>query len=41
VTRWSKVMSIDISAYQNLVAHHARVEARPAVQEALKVEKLA
>lgn len=41
VTRWSKVMSIDISAYANLVAHHARVEARPAVQEALKVEKLA
>jgi glutathione S-transferase len=40
VTRWSKVMSVDISAYANLVAHHARVEARPAVQEALKVEKL-
>ena len=41
VTRWSKVMSIDLSPYANLVAHHARVEARPAVQEALKVEKLA
>ena len=40
VTRWSKVMSIDISGYPNLLAHHARVEARPAVQEALKVEKL-
>ena len=41
VTRWTKPMSVDISAYPNLVAHHARVEARPAVQEALKVEKLA
>ena len=41
VTRWSKPMSINISAYTNLVAHHARVEARPAVQEALKLEKLA
>ncbi|MEJ5992192.1 glutathione transferase GstA [Ramlibacter sp. PS3R-8] len=41
VTRWSKPMSIDLSAYPNLLAHHARVEARPAVQEALKVEKLA
>lgn len=40
VTRWAKPMSIDISAYPNLLAHHARVEARPAVQEALKVEKL-
>jgi glutathione S-transferase len=41
VTRWTKPMSINISAYPNLVAHHARVEARPAVQEALKLEKLA
>ena len=41
VTRWTKVMSVDISAFPNLLAHHARVEARPAVQEALKVEKLA
>jgi glutathione S-transferase len=40
VTRWTKPMSIDISAYPNLVAHHQRVDARPAVQEALKVEKL-
>ena len=40
VTRWTKPMAIDISGYPNLVAHHARVEARPAVQEALKAEKL-
>ncbi|WP_332824414.1 glutathione transferase GstA [Ramlibacter sp.] len=41
VTRWSKPMGVDLSAYANLLAHHARVEARPAVQEALKGEKLA
>ncbi len=40
VTRWTKPMSIDISAFKNLVAHNARVEARPAVQEALKAEQL-
>lgn len=41
VTRWTKPMAVDISKFANLVAHHARVEARPAVQEALKVEGLA
>jgi glutathione S-transferase len=41
VTRWTKPMNIDISGLKNLVAHNARVEARPAVQEALKAEKLA
>jgi glutathione S-transferase len=40
VTRWTKPMSIDISGYPNLTAFMARVEARPAVQEALKAEKL-
>jgi len=40
VTRWTKPMQIDISKYPNLVAHNARVEARPAVQMALKHEKL-
>jgi glutathione S-transferase len=40
VTRWTKPMAIDISAYPNLVAHNARVDARPAVQEALQHEKL-
>jgi glutathione S-transferase len=41
VTRWTKPMNIDISKFKNLTAHNARVEARPAVQEALKFEKLA
>jgi glutathione S-transferase len=41
VTRWTKPMNIDIARFKNLSAHNARVEARPAVQEALKVEKLA
>ena len=40
VTRWTKPMQIDISRYANLVAHNARVEARPAVQLALQHEKL-
>jgi glutathione S-transferase len=40
VTRWTKPMAIDLSAFPNLVAFQARVEARPAVQEALKFEKL-
>lgn len=40
VTRWSKPMSIDLAPYPNLAAHHARVAARPAVQEALALEKL-
>jgi glutathione S-transferase len=40
VTRWTKPMNIDIAKFKNLVAHNARIDARPAVQEALKVEKL-
>jgi glutathione S-transferase len=40
VTRWTKPMAIDTSAFKHLMAHHARVEARPAVQEALKTEGL-
>jgi len=40
VTRWAKPMAIDLTAYPNLVAHNARVNARPAVQEALKAENL-
>src|SRR5688572_16700630 len=35
VTRWTKPMAIDTSGYKNLSAFMARVEARPAVQEAL------
>jgi glutathione S-transferase len=41
VTRWAKPLGIDLAPYPNLVAHNARVGARPAVQEALKVEGLA
>jgi glutathione S-transferase len=40
VTRWTKPLAIDLSAFPHLRAHHARVEARPAVQETLKAEKL-
>lgn len=40
VTRWARPMALDTSAFTNLMAHNARVDARPAVQEALKVEGL-
>ena len=40
VTRWAKPMAIDLTAFPNLLKQHERVAARPAVQEALKVEKL-
>jgi glutathione S-transferase len=40
VTRWAKPMNIDLSGAPNVMAHHERVAARPAVQEALKVEGL-
>jgi len=40
VTRWAKPMNIDLGGFPNLQAHHQRVEARPAVQEALKAEGL-
>jgi glutathione S-transferase len=40
VTRWTEPMKIDISGLPNLTAHHKRVAARPAVQEALKAEGL-
>jgi glutathione S-transferase len=38
VTRWTKPMAIDISAFSNLQAYIERIAARPAVQEALKAE---
>lgn len=41
VTRWAKPMAIDLSGFPNLQAYIERVGARPAVQEALKVEGLA
>jgi glutathione S-transferase len=40
VTRWAQPLKIDLSAMPNVQAHHERVQARPAVQEALKVEGL-
>jgi glutathione S-transferase len=40
VTRWAKPMSLDLSACRNLMAHHERVAARPAVREALTFEGL-
>jgi glutathione S-transferase len=40
VTRWAKPMNVDLSGAPNVLAHHERVAARPAVQEALKVEGL-
>ena len=40
VTRWTKPMSLVIASLKNLVSHQARVAARPAVQEALRVEGL-
>jgi glutathione S-transferase len=40
VTRWAQPMNIDLTGTPNVQAHHERVRARPAVQEALKVEGL-
>jgi glutathione S-transferase len=40
VTNWTKPTGVDISPYANVQAWHARVGARPAVQEAMKTEGL-
>jgi glutathione S-transferase len=40
VGRWAKPLNIDLSACPHVRAHHERIAARPAVQEALKVEGL-
>jgi len=40
VTNWTKPTGVDISGFPNLQAWHARVGARPAVQEAMKAEGL-
>ncbi|KTT23421.1 glutathione transferase GstA [Pseudacidovorax intermedius] len=37
---WAKPMNIDLGPYPHLTAWHARVGARPAVQEAMKAEGL-
>ncbi len=41
VTNWAKPMGLDLTGFANLQAWHARVGARPAVQQALKAEGLA
>ena len=38
VTNWAKPTGFDLSPYPHVLAWHARVGARPAVQEALKAE---
>ncbi|TAG69565.1 MAG: glutathione transferase GstA [Burkholderiales bacterium] len=40
VTSWAKYVNLDLSEYKNVLAHSARVAARPHVQEALKAEGL-
>ncbi|RAU22045.1 glutathione transferase GstA [Paramagnetospirillum kuznetsovii] len=40
VFSWLPRIGMDVSAWPNLVAHSARVKARPGVQAALKAEKL-
>ena len=40
VTNWTKPTGLDISAFKNVLAWHARVGARPAVQEAMRAEGL-
>lgn len=40
VLRWGKPMGVDPDAYANLKAYAARIQARPAVQAALKAEGL-
>lgn len=40
VTNWGFSMKIDLSAFPNVLAHHKRVGARPAVQAAMLAEGL-
>lgn len=40
VLRWPKLVGIDLAAWPALVAYSQRIEARPAVIEALKAERL-
>lgn len=40
VLRWAKPMAIDLAAYPKVQAFYSRIEARPAVQAALRAEGL-
>lgn len=40
VTNWARPTELDISGFKNLLAWHAKVGARPAVQAAMKAEGL-
>jgi glutathione S-transferase len=40
VLNWTKPTQIDLSQWPNLAAYHARIAARPKVQEAMKAEGL-
>jgi glutathione S-transferase len=40
VSNWAKPMNIDLSQRKNLLAYRERIAARPAVQEAMKLEGL-
>ena len=40
VTNWAKPTGVDLSGLENVNAWHARIAARPAVQDALKAEGL-
>ena len=40
VTRWAPFVKLDLTEFQNLQAFQKRIEARPAVQQALKEEGL-
>ncbi len=39
-TNWSRIVNVDLSAFANVQAWHARVGQRPAVQAAMKAEGL-
>jgi len=40
MVNWKDFVKVDLSAFQNVIAFHARVAARPAVQAALRAEGL-
>ncbi len=40
VLNWTSMLKVDLGAYPNLVSYQKRVGARPATQEAMRVEGL-